>query len=354
MKSTATDDQSPATPSTVKTESKKSARTRKLIERCENLLGKKVVSIEYPGGRSRDSFRLFLQGGHSVIATKRSRTFRAEREVQILQMLAPQGASVPLLLAHDGRRLLIQQEIKGRRLSEAINDPDATNLHQLLDTALRTLARIHKLGSEAGFDKSTPQLGTSLNWIVSLLDRPAIIGRYFNISAPRPQLSQLESLLSVKKPKFIKWDARPGNAMVTSNNDVFWIDWEHCCARNRIDDLVWLLGDEFVPNHPQIETQLLTQHLPSFADHYSIDRATEYFYAYGVFHSTVRLGLILKYKERGDWWDHEYCLENDKIGITLDNTLTTCYRASRWASQTQYTKALSPWFEAMADHIKTL
>lgn len=353
MKSSATDEQSLSTQK-AKSDSKKSARTRKLIERCENLLGKKAVNKEYPGGRSRDSFRLFLQGGHSVIATKRSRTFRAEREVQILQKLAPQGAPVPLLLAHDGRRLLIQQEVNGRRLSEAINDAETTNLHQLLDTALSNLARIHQLGSEAGFDKSIPQLGTSLNWIVGLLDRPAIVGRYFDISAPRPQLPQLESLLSVQKPRFIKWDARPGNAMVTANDDVFWIDWEHCCARNRIDDLVWLLGDEFVPNLPKIESQLLTQRLPDFADHFSIDQATEYFYAYGVFHSTVRLGLILKYKERGDWWDREYCLENDKIGITLDNALTTCSRASRWASQTPYTKALSPWFEAMADRIKTL
>ncbi len=354
MNSTAVAKNTPVKNQSASKPKSKSRPAGRTIRKCESLLGTKVVSKEFPGGRSRDSFRLILEQGGTVIGTKRPNQFKAAREINILKTLAPKGAAVPRLLATDNHRLLIQEEIKGLRLSEAISHREKAQVGRLLDSALSGLSKIHKLGSEAGFDKAIQKHGTSLDWIVSFLDRPAIIGRYYKISAPRPKLAKLEALLSVRTPRFIKWDARPGNAMVNADQAVFWIDWEHCCARNRIDDMGWLLADEFVPDHPEIEAQLLERHLPEFADHLSVDQATEYFYAYGVFHSSARLGLILKYKERGEWWDYDYCLKRDKIGITLDNALRTCCRAARWAEQTPLTTRLGPWFESMAEHIKTL
>lgn len=324
------------------------------IKQCEQLLRDKVKNKEFPGGRKRDSFRLVMERGESVIATKRPSVTKATREINILRTLAPQGAALPKLLATDNHRLLIQEEIQGIRLSQALSQQPMEAAESLLDAALSSLSCIHRYGSDSGFDTAIKAHGTSLKWRVGFLDRPAIIGRYYKIPAPRPKLAQLEKLLSVKQPRFIKWDARPGNAMVTDYSTVSWIDWEHCCARNRMDDMGWLLADEFVPDYPDIEQRLLEKYLSVYADQFSLDQATEYFYAYGVFHSSARLGLILKYKERGDWWNFDYCLDRDKIGITLDNAIRTCNRAARWAQQSPLTIRLGAWFEDMAEHIQTL
>ena len=51
---------------------------------------------------------------------------------------------------------------------------------------------------------------------------------------PPPELDEpsLIALLRVKTPAFIKWDARPGNAIVNKNGTITWFDWEHCGCRS--------------------------------------------------------------------------------------------------------------------------
>lgn len=62
------------------------------------------------------------------------------------------------------------------------------------------------------------------------------MGNHFNIPAPAIPAAQIFDLLTLLKPRFVKWDARPGNAMVNEEGQVHWFDWEHCCARNRLRD----------------------------------------------------------------------------------------------------------------------
>ena len=142
------------------------------------------------------------------------------------------------------------------------------------------------------------------------------------------------------------------NAIVLENNDVAWFDWEHCGTRNRLDDLVWLLCDDFVPDYPEIENRLLENNLLLFSDHFTLDEARKYLYCFGVFHSCVRLGLILSAKGSGPWWDLEYCLSRDKAGITKNLAQQICNRASRWAKQSELTEMLSPWFVEIAQSLE--
>lgn len=325
-----------------------------LVSKCQSLLGGRVSSIQYPGGRSRQSFRVLLEDGLSVIASIRGNHFQAKTEGTVLQTLSSQGSLVPRFIASDGRAMLIQEEIHGERLSQALHAQEESRVERLLDAALTSLSSIHLAGSKSGWDQTFPTLGNTHEWMVGLLDRPAIIGRFYNIPAPRPKLSQLETFLSVRKPRFIKWDSRPGNAMVTKDDRVYWFDWEHCGVRNRLDDMVWLLADEYVAGYPAVEERLLANHLPHFADDLPYEKALHYFYAYGVFHLTVRLGLICRYKEDKPWWDYEYCLSRDKVGVTLQSALYTCEKGSRWAIQNPYTEALGPWFTKIATHLREL
>ena len=287
-----------------------------------------------------------------VIVSFRPKHNRAETERAVLKELAPKGALIPRLLASDGKKMLIQEEITGERLSEAMHGQDESRVEQLLDAALTSLADTHRMGSESGFDTSLATLGDSFEWLVGLLDRPAVIGNFLKVPAPQPNLKELESLLAVRKPRFIKWDSRPGNAMVREDDKVYWFDWEHCGARNRLDDMAWLLADEYVPDYPAAEERLIKKHVANFADDLSVDEARQYLSAYGVFHSSVRLGLICKYKTQGDWWGQDYCLKHDKVGITWESMLRVCDRGARWAKQNPYTEALSPWFVAIADRFE--
>ena len=330
---------------------KKSDRdSRGLAKKCERLLGERVASMQYPGGRSRRSFRLLLQNSDSVIVSIRPARVRAKTERRILRELSAKGAPVPSLLANDGHNLLIQEEIAGERLAQAMHHQDEARVECVLDSALANLSHVHRTGSESGFDTRLNVLGGSFEWLVGFLDRPAVIGNILGVPAPRPKLAQLETLLAVRTPRFIKWDARPGNAIVRADGKVFWFDWEHCGARNRLDDMAWLLADEFVPDFPEAEERLIEKHVASFADDLSIEEARQYLSAYGVFHLSVRLGLICKYKVQGDWWNHDYCVDGDKVGVTWECMQRVCRRGERWANRNPYTEPLSGWFAAIREH----
>ncbi len=320
----------------------------------EQLLDCKIKDVEFPGGRSRKSYRLILHNGRSVIATERNERTRVFMECAVLHKIGKSSNIVPKLLATDGDYRLAQEDLKGTRLSQALNIRDENKIEDLLDAAIKNLSVIQQSGSRHDFDLQFQEIGNTQEWIMGLLDRPTVIGQHFQSDPPRPKLNQLVELLSVTTPRFVKWDSRPGNAMVLKNNDIAWFDWEHCGTRNRLDDLAWLLCDEFVPDIPEIENRLINNHLESFADHLSLDQASEYLYCFGTFHSCVRLGLILSYKENGPWWDLEKCLSGDKAGVTLELTQRICRRASRWAEQSELTEMLAPWFIEIADQLEQI
>ena len=134
-----------------------------------------------------------------------------------------------------------------------------------------------------------------------------------------------------------------------------WFDWEHCGARNRLDDLIWLLCDESVPFCTETEQALLAEYLPLFADGLPLEAAYRYAYVAGVLHCTARLGLIL-HKQQGEegWWDRQEILDYDYIGVTLPQAQQLCARAADWARREPLVAGLAPWFAALAARIEAL
>jgi len=124
-------------------------------------------------------------------------------------------------------------------------------------------------------------------------------------------------------------------------------------TRNRLDDMAWILGDEFLPDFPKAEQSLVERFIPKFADLLSVQQAHNYLMAYGTFHMVVRLGLILKHMD-GEWWDQDYCIDGDKIGVTLLCAQRLCARGSRWSGNCELTKPLSGWFTKISHNLNSL
>jgi hypothetical protein len=317
------------------------------------LLHREVVDVEYPGGKSRDSIRVILKDGESVIATKRDDLDRANLEQKVLRALTKKGVPVPRLLAGK-RRLLFQQDLGNQRLSQALALAKGEQIHQLLDSALTGLSLSHKAASQAGLDNEVPERGHEKSWVEGLIERPTVIGKHLEIPAPELDQEALCDQLAVRRARFVKWDARPGNALVDDQGVVYWIDWEHSGSRNRLDDMAWLIADEYVDDSIEIEQALLDSHIAAFADDLDASAALDYLMTYGCFHSSVRLGLVLRHKKDEDWWDADYCIEKDKVGITKECALRLCRRGGRWAARSSLVQALAPWFDKVGAHIETL
>lgn len=330
-----------------------SYRQTALRRAIETLLDTTVRTLEFPGGKSRESYRMVLEDGSTVIGTRRDTIERARCEVRTLQALNRHNVAVPRLLASNHSHILIQEDMGGVRLSEALRHADAQQGEHLLDSALDTLASIHQAATAEQLEKHVEALGGEDSWIHGLLERPSVLGKYLEETAPELDVAALTRLLRIVDPYFIKWDARPGNALVRDDNSVAWIDWEHAGKRNRLDDVAWVLGDEYIPEWPELEDQLLARYIPRFAGSMSESDATDYLMAYGSFHMTVRLGLILKYMD-GKWWDLDRCLAEDKVGVTFECAQRLCRRGARWSARNPLTEPLSQWFRNIEPRIEAL
>lgn len=314
------------------------------LKTCQRLLGAAPSAWEAPGGQQRRSLRVHTHDG-PVIVTRRRRANRAALEIAVLQALHEHGAPVPRVLAAGGG-WLIQEDLGTRRLSAVLAGADAPDW---LERAVASLAAVHEAGRRAGLARQVAPLGADPRWLgENVLAAPAKLGRLAGIAPAALDREKLGSALFPAVPCFIKWDARPGNAVARRDGRVAWFDWEHCGVRCALDDLAWLLGDEYAAIAPTEETAILDRHLSRFADGRSLDEARRYLHIFGTFHVCVRLGLILAHKGEGPWWDPALCLERDKIAVTKDAALGLCERGARWSAQAWETAPLAPWFREIA------
>jgi len=320
---------------------------------CQQLLGHQVAHIEYPGGSYRTSCQLILENGQTLIATRRSTPVRSRYESLILQRLEKHNAPIPQHYAYNGL-VLLQEDIQGIRLSEALENATEKQYESYMHSALNALSEIHQIADKEGLDHAVPIIGCERDWLIALLDRTAIIGNHLNIPCPSVPVAQMFDLLLLLKPRFIKWDARPGNAILCNDGNVKWFDWEHCCARNRIDDIAWLLCDDSVPDYPETEERLIEAHLHAFADERNIDEAFAYLNVFGVHHCCVRLARLLDEKRNRTWHDVDINIKHGQSGLALKESIRLCKRASRWSRKNEMTAVLGDWFLEIAEYLKRI
>jgi hypothetical protein len=312
-------------------------------------LGQRTVGAEYPGGRRREAWRLLLEDGSSVIAVRRDNPMRADLEANVLATLALHGAPVPRTLAYSGL-ILLQEDVGRMRASDVLQkkSTDAAAYRTKMSKLIDSLFAVYEAADAGGLSQRTPVIGRTPEWVTELIDRTALIANHTGVPSPRPDVERMQILFRVFDPEFVKWDARPGNAILRPDGGLCWIDWEHCGARHRLDDLAWLLADETVPSFPAEEMALVEEALPRYANGPLGPYAREYLFTFGVCHMAVRLARILVNKVGVEWDDEHDIRETDQERVRLSDAQRLCQRASRWAREARAVKPLARWFDAVA------
>lgn len=323
-----------------------------LVRRAERLLGTAVQDVSYPGGRSRKSIRLHL-ADRTVIATRRKNDLRGRLERGVLAELSRAGAPVPAILAADDE-VLIQQDVGNRRLSEVVSALPPMQALGWLDKASASLHAIHQAADRRELGHKVAAIGLDLDWRRRLAQTPLRLAHHLGLPLPDVPVDAIAAALEPAGSGFVKWDSRPGNAVVGDDGAVVWIDWEHSGSRDRLDDLAWLVCDEYVPDLAAFEAPALGDWLARHAGDRDAADAAAYLATFGTLHMGIRLGLILANKSDGGWWDHDYCISRDKVGITREAALRTCGRAARWATRAPLLAPLAAFFTTAAERIADL
>ena len=150
---------------------------------CRELLKSNVIRAKYPTGTRTRSIRLYLEGGRSVIATRRSTPARAALEARVLQELRSQGVLVPKVLAFDGR-LLFQEDLGNKRLSTALRSASQAEGEKLLDSALTSLTEVHATAREAGLERFVVTLGEREDWRRAFIAHSQDLGKFLRCRYP--------------------------------------------------------------------------------------------------------------------------------------------------------------------------
>jgi aminoglycoside phosphotransferase (APT) family kinase protein len=318
---------------------------------AEKHLGRRAVAAEYPGGKGRDSWRLKLDNGDSVIVTRRDNPTRAVLEARVLERLHAGGAPVPQPLAFNGL-ILLQEYAGANRASDQLAQADAVRYTQIMRQLIDSLGEVYRAADSANLQSYAPVIGRSGDWVTALIDRTALIGHAVGIASPRPKVERMEALFQVIDPEFVKWDARAANAVMRPSGAVCWIDWEHCGARHRLDDLAWLLADETVPEFPAAEMELIQAALPLYAQGPLGAMSAEYLFTFGVCHMAVRLARILANKGDDQWNDVGLANPTDEERVDLNDALRLCRRAQRWSQHGGSVRVLGDWFKDVAEALQ--
>jgi hypothetical protein len=323
-----------------------------LADLCGGVFGERVERITAPGGQSRQSIRIHLET-RSVIATQRPNPGRAMLEWQILKALHRGGAPVPEVLAREGN-IIFQEDLGSDRLSAAMQRADRQQRSAIAGRAVDSLFQIRRVARSGELEKFVPRLGATDIWVRAFVGGPAEVSAAFGFAPPQFDENAACANLNVPARVFVKWDARPGNAMVTASGDVRWFDWEHCGRRQGMEDFAWLMGDEFWPVEPGVMIPMIRQQLAQTGRMHFADRQIAYLQLYTVLHIVQRLRLILRRVVRTGWMDAARALKYDDVGVVPDLAQRLCLRGRTLAGSTPACASLEAWFEACSTKLKTM
>lgn len=322
------------------------------VRACRQIFGAEPTAVECIPGRRRASVRLRI-GDRKAIATPRKHPGRARMEFAVLRALAPLTRAVPRVYGF-ASGWLFQEDLGGTRLSQALATSPQKARIAWMERGLESLAEVQIAGARAGLASRLPQLGGAPDWRARLAAMPGKVGERLGRPAPILDEAGLAEALTPARFAFVKWDARPGNAIAREDGTVAWFDWEHCGARDPLDDPAWLLGDEYVALDGEAEAGLFESAALRFGADRDPEVAQTYLATYATLHATVRLSLVLSHKADGAWWDPAYCLERDKIGVTLDSALALTGRAARLSERSPALRPLAAWYAGLDEVLKTL
>ena len=108
-----------------------------------------------------------------------------------------------------------------KMLSRAVTQVE---IKDLLEQGLDSLLAIQQVGRSAGLSTRVAEIGHKEGWLDRLMAMPEEISQHLEKATPAFDKEKLVCALAIPNSALIKWDARPGNAMVSNKNAIRWID----------------------------------------------------------------------------------------------------------------------------------
>ena len=311
------------------------------------MLSASVVSITAPGGRDRRSVRLELDDGRTVIATRRESLDRAEHEAALLTVLHREGAPVPEVLGfREG--LLLQADAGRNRLSSVLTVTGPAGSLDLARAAIEALERCRTVAEgNADVVASLPGLGTRSGWAEELVSRAFFLSGDLKLAAPDIDADALAASLAFGPKRFTRWDARLGNAAVQPDGSVVWFDWDIFGRRAGVEDISWLIADNYWSFDRTVTEALLEQMVPDAALR-DLTRRMAVLIAIG------RLGKIRERIVAAGWAAPEITLREDRIGAVPEVIVSLCSRMAELCFDDRILTGFVPWFSQVAEGMKGL
>ena len=312
-----------------------------------DLTGFTAESYSFPGleGRDKSGNKTVLMNtpdGNQYIMTFRHKIEYAELESEVLRLLSEQNAGVPKFINRSGH-WLVQEHISGRRLSEVLNTKKETTFETAF-AAVMSLIKIQDIAKKIDLETMVKPICNSETWRDERIEALFSLASLSKVDLPEIQIDQIREALQVNPRTFIKWDARPGNAIVSGKDDIYWFDWEHCGLRAGIDDLIWFLTDEWLNISPEEELEIICELGNFFNDDGPQFRQEKYLKVFGTIHMCGKLLKILECRElNAKWLDRDFCLEHDLMGVNHIETKLLIEKAIRWAEFDKLTRPLTSW-----------
>ncbi|MFD0915475.1 phosphotransferase [Pseudahrensia aquimaris] len=318
-------------------------RGRLVAEVSMKVFGQAPKRVAFPGGRSRNTFLIDL-GDESWILSQRETSEAAALEAVALQYLARTGHT-PKFKAICGR-WTVQEYVPGTRLPIALDASlSMAERVEMVGEALEALLRIQHIGRCGPLFDKAPVIGADLDWFVQSARGARMLSKQLGVKPPNVNEHAIGEALCGPRNDFIKFDARPGNALRDGHRTV-WFDWEDCGRGNALEDLVFVLCDEWMMLDERAETQLIDTYLSAFAPKLSTGAATRQFVLYGTVHmcERVRRCIHMNVRQQG-WCDRNTSLAGDGTGNTPAEIARLCDRLSRWADRTPQTRGYVDWIK---------
>lgn len=325
-------------------------RRTEIADLCRRVFGRIPDRVAFPGGRSRAAFIAEIDGAAFILA-RRDDPADAVMEGVVMKCLSRTGL-VPGVVKVENS-WVVQEFVEGIRLPISLDrEPDMHRRAAMVDQALAALAELQTFAHRENLQHRVPRIRPNRGWADGNIGSVRRISDMVGIEPPLVDLAAFETLFKFDPRDFTKGDARPGNALVAGERLV-WFDWEGCGRRHALDDLAFVLADEWTTIDVASESGLIERYVPVFSRRQSDDEAHAYLMAFGVFHMCDRMQRAIRYRRRdGKWWDREKCLLGDKIGVTKTEVGRMCGRASRWSLNFAPLRPLSPWLEKVADRLE--
>jgi len=314
----------------------------------EKIFGMKVDKVTAPGGKSRESLRIHFPA-KTIVATQRKYPGRMRLEVEVLRRLTKAGAPVPKFLGGT-EQIFFQEDVGSRRLSGELVHAGPKGQKDVAARAFESLLQIRNAGEETGLAEIVPALGEHKDWVKGFVGTPHKTSEKYKIAPPDLDLQALTDVLHVPATRFIKWDARPGNASIGAAGQVYWFDWEHCGKRQGMEDFAWLAGDEFWPVPTDDVVDILTEILPKD----QLESELAYLSQFISFHIIQRLTIIHRRFVKAGWVDAAKAMKYDKIGVDPALAIRLCVHGAGWADRVELTRPLVRWFEDCAKAVQDM